>query len=214
MEKRKKRPRIPSVLLPLGVGAAALLAVTKGPLAEVSEIDAFQRAVTSQSEADALAFMRDFGSSHLVPDLIDLLRPDVALDVCASLSSASSQAPTACVRLQKAVATAPVAGSPTPTTTSSVAVVPPPEFSIPPAGDQQQVVIIPPVSGENRGNDSHDGDANGGVVSPGGTGSGSTSSGGTSSGDSSGGSTDGSSGGDDGNPGHGNGGHGHGHGHT
>jgi hypothetical protein len=109
MREREKHLQISRVLLPLGIGVTALLAVTEGPVAE--EIDAFQVAISSQSKADALAFIRDFGSSHLVPDLLELLRPDVALEVCASLSSAS---PAACNKLEKAVATAPAAGSPTP----------------------------------------------------------------------------------------------------
>ena len=71
-------------LLPLGLGAAAFLAFSAGASAEMSEIDAFQRAINSQSKKDALAFIDDFGTSHLVPDLIELLRPEVAADVCAS----------------------------------------------------------------------------------------------------------------------------------
>jgi hypothetical protein len=102
------------ILLPLGAGAAALLAVTKGPIAEVSEIDAFQRAVTTQSKADALAFLRDFGSSHLTADLIELLQPNIALEVCSSLSGEPSHTRAACEDAKKnAVAITPAANTPT-----------------------------------------------------------------------------------------------------
>jgi len=120
MGEWKKSPKGLRVLLPLGVGALALFAVTKGPLAEVSEIDAFQRAVSSQTKADALAFLKDFGSSHLVPDLIDLLQPDVALEVCSSLLSGSSRARAACDKVKQAIAVAPAAGSPTPPALAAV----------------------------------------------------------------------------------------------
>ena len=112
MSESKKSPRGLRILLPLGVSAAAFLAITKSPIAEVSEMDAFQRAVTTQTKVDALTFIKDFGSSHLVPDLIELLKPDVALEVCASLSGGSSRARDACDKVQRAVATAPAAGSP------------------------------------------------------------------------------------------------------
>src|SRR5262245_38475206 len=98
----KKGPKGLRVLLPLGISVAALLAITKGPIAEESEIDAFQRAVTTQTKADALTFIKDFGSSHLVPDLIELLQPEVALEVCASLAGGSSRARSACDKVQKA----------------------------------------------------------------------------------------------------------------
>src|SRR5262245_49089487 len=148
-------PKALRFLLPLGVSAAALLAITRGPIAEESEIDAFQRAVTTQTKADALTFIKDFGSSHLVPDLIGLLQPDVALEVCASLAGGSSRARGACDKVQKAVATAPAAGSSAPaappteeasTTAPSSAAVPPLASQTPPAPTQNQdTVIVPPV---------------------------------------------------------------------
>ena len=46
-------------LLPFGLGAAAFLAFSAGASAEMSEIDAFQRAINSQSKKDALAFIDD-----------------------------------------------------------------------------------------------------------------------------------------------------------
>jgi hypothetical protein len=157
MRERGKHLQILRVLFPLGIGVTARLAVSEDPVAEVSEIDAFQLAISSQSNAAALAFIRDCGSSHLVPDLLELLRPDVALEVCANLSSASSLAPATCNELEKAVATAPAAGSPTaallpsppaeetPTMMASVVASPPPDLSNSPPPDQQQVVSIPPI---------------------------------------------------------------------
>jgi hypothetical protein len=148
----KLRPALSRVALPLGIGGVALLALSRGLVAKVSEIDAFQRAVSSQSESDALAFVRDFGSRHLVPDLIELLQPDVALEVCASLSGASSKATAACDKLRSAVAIAPAAGPLTqtirpapdiPTTASLVAA--PAGSPIVHVEDQQQIVTIPPV---------------------------------------------------------------------
>jgi len=111
MDKGSKRARLLRILLPLSVGAAVLFTLIDGSFAEESEIDAFQRAITSQSKADALAFMRDFGSSHLAPDLIELLRAGVALEVCSSLSDASSQTTSACNKLQSGVATVPMGES-------------------------------------------------------------------------------------------------------
>jgi hypothetical protein len=72
--------------LTLALGAVALALVTgaNASLAN-SEIDAFDKAATSGSKEDALSFIHEFGSSHLVPDLIDLLPPDVAAAVCADL---------------------------------------------------------------------------------------------------------------------------------
>jgi hypothetical protein len=87
-------------------------------VAKLSEVDAFQQAVNSQTKADALAFIREFGSSHLVPDLIDLLKAEVALEVCSSLPSGSSRARSACDKVKAAaaaVAVEPAAGSATPT---------------------------------------------------------------------------------------------------
>jgi hypothetical protein len=103
-------------LLPLGAAAAALFAFGAGAGAEtMSEIDAFQRAVSTQNEQDALAFIDGFGSSHLVPDLIELLRPAIAADLCADLHSRSPRVRVACDRVEKAaenaVAVAPTAPS-------------------------------------------------------------------------------------------------------
>src|SRR4030095_139865 len=101
------------ILLLAGVGVLALVG-TRELAAELSEIDAFQRAVSSQTKADALAFLKDFGSSHLVPDLIDVLPPEVALEVCATLTGNSSRAYAACKKVQAATTSEPAAGPKTP----------------------------------------------------------------------------------------------------
>ena len=88
----------------LSVCTAALFAFSTNAAAEMSEIDAFQLAVNSQSSQDALAFLDAFGSSHLVPDLIELLRPDVAAEVCASLPSGAAAANAPCAKLTAAIA--------------------------------------------------------------------------------------------------------------
>jgi hypothetical protein len=60
-------------------------ALPASPLFAQSEIDAYDRAVRSQSQDAALAFLGEFPSSHLVGDMIQSLRPDLAREVCASL---------------------------------------------------------------------------------------------------------------------------------
>jgi hypothetical protein len=87
-----------AIILLTGVAVLALVG-TRQPAAEMSEIDAFQRAVSSQTKADALAFLRDFGSSHLAPDLIDVLPQGVASEVCATISESSSRADAACKKV-------------------------------------------------------------------------------------------------------------------
>jgi hypothetical protein len=71
-------------LLAVGVSLAAL-AVSVGSLGGTSEIEAYKAAIKSQSEADALHFIRNFGSSDLVDDLVRSLRSDVALQACIAL---------------------------------------------------------------------------------------------------------------------------------
>jgi hypothetical protein len=108
-------------LLPLGAAAAALFASGASAGAEtMSEIDAFQRAVSTQNKQDALAFIAGFGSSHLVPDLIELLRPEVAADLCADLHSRSPRAPTACDRVERAAASAGATAPSSPKTAARV----------------------------------------------------------------------------------------------
>src|SRR5215510_15198227 len=98
--------RVCRLTVTLGAGALALIAGVNGPLAEMSEIESFDKAVTSGSKEDALAFIHEFGSSHLVPDLIDLVPLDVAAAVCADLGGNS-----ACDSLQNNLATEPAAGT-------------------------------------------------------------------------------------------------------
>jgi uncharacterized protein YgiM (DUF1202 family) len=78
-----------------------LVAVSESPFAQGSEIDSYERAVTSQTKADALAFIEEFGSSHLLGDLIESLRPEIAHEVCADLPSGVSSARRACEQLPK-----------------------------------------------------------------------------------------------------------------
>jgi hypothetical protein len=92
------------ILLRLGLGAVMLFAVSGRPLAQVSEIDSYDRAVTSQTKGDVLAFIKEFGSSHLIGDLIESLRPEVAHEVCADLPSGASRARRACEQFRKVVA--------------------------------------------------------------------------------------------------------------
>jgi hypothetical protein len=86
-----------------GLGSAIaflLLAISGDLLAEPSEIDSYDRAVTSQTKEDAIAFLREFGSSHLVGDLFDSLRPDVARQVCAEIADGISKARRACQQVE------------------------------------------------------------------------------------------------------------------
>ena len=147
--KKQRQDRRP--ILHLAVGAALFMAVSSPVGAEISEIDAFQRAVSSQTKADALAFIKDFGSSHLVPDLIDLLQPDVALEVCAGLSGSSSRVRSACDKVKAAAAIEPAAGSGTPPVSVVVAPASPASAAVtptPPATTPAPAVVLaaPPSS--------------------------------------------------------------------
>jgi SPOR domain len=88
-------------LLVVAVSVAALAAATDTAIAQTSEIDSYDRAVTSQTKENALAFLEEFRSSHLVGDLIESLRPEVAREVCADLPSGVSRARRACEQLQQ-----------------------------------------------------------------------------------------------------------------
>jgi hypothetical protein len=100
-------------LMPLGAAAAVLFAFGASASAEtMSEIDAFQRAVSTQNKQDAQAFIDGFGSSHLVPDVIELRRPEVAADLCADLHFRSPRVREVCRGVEKAAASA-VAVAPT-----------------------------------------------------------------------------------------------------
>src|SRR5262245_45394809 len=71
-------------LLAVGVSLAALT-VGFASLGETSEMASYKAAIKSQSEADALQFIRDYGSGHMVDDLIRSLKSDVALQGCTAL---------------------------------------------------------------------------------------------------------------------------------
>jgi hypothetical protein len=73
--------------------------------AATSELDSFEAAVASQTKQAALAFIGEFSSSHLVGDLIELLRPEVAHEVCADLPSSAASALDACRKLDVRLAT-------------------------------------------------------------------------------------------------------------
>ncbi len=111
MRARSRNAKLLRVGVPLGVGALALIAGVNGPLAQMSEMDGFDRAITTGTKEDALAFISDFRSSHLVPDLIELLPPDVAAAVCAELGGSGSNATDrACDQIMTALTAMPAAG--------------------------------------------------------------------------------------------------------
>lgn len=93
---------------------AFLFAISGDLVAETSEIDRYDRAVTSQTKEDAIAFLKDFSSSHLVGDLIDSLRPDVARQVCGEIADDISRAHRACQQVEaRSSADVPAAAEPT-----------------------------------------------------------------------------------------------------
>ncbi len=103
MNGLKSVPRNPRPIWLFGVGAAALGVAACGSV-KVAEIDSFQRAVASDKKEEALTFIDNFGSSHLISDLIDLLEPAVAEEVCYNLpSGASIDARRACNKLEMEV---------------------------------------------------------------------------------------------------------------
>jgi hypothetical protein len=74
---------VSGLLRALVIGLMGVVSVS--PLFAQSEIDAYDRAVSSQSKDAALAFLREYRSSHLIVDMIESLRPDLAREVCTSL---------------------------------------------------------------------------------------------------------------------------------
>jgi hypothetical protein len=91
------------------MGGAIALAVGIGhSTSQTSEIDAYEAAVRSQSKTEALSFIKNFGSSHLVGDLIESLPPEVAQQVCTDLQgSGPARARQACEALREALAVQP-----------------------------------------------------------------------------------------------------------
>src|SRR5262245_38260074 len=188
--------KVPWVTVPLGAGALTLIAGVNGPLAQMSEMDGFDKAVTSGSKEDALAFINDFRSSHLIPDLIELLPPDTAAAVCADLpSGASSTANRACDEAKAIIATAPAAGTAAPEVVTPEEAPPAEDLSAPPAAPTEAVTTADVgLQRDTPGNQSSTGSRSGDTSGTSGSSSGGSSSGGSSSGgSSSGGSTSGGS---------------------
>src|SRR4029453_5289197 len=68
--------------------------------------DQYEAAVTSQSKAEPLKFIRTFGASDLVGTLIATLKPEVARQVCADLQGGGPRkAREACEKFQEGVTT-------------------------------------------------------------------------------------------------------------
>lgn len=108
MHASKMIPRTRKVLSSLSISLTAVIVFSGTSFAQMSEIDAYDRAVSSQSKDAALAFLDEFRSSHLVGDLIESLRPDVAREVCASLRGGGPHATRrACTQLPQAAAAEP-----------------------------------------------------------------------------------------------------------
>ncbi len=95
----------------LSSGVAVLFAAASCAPSQTPEIDSFSRAVAAQEKEEALLFVDQHRSSPLVGDLIELLRPEVALDVCSDMpSGVSREGRRACEQLQATAATDPVLG--------------------------------------------------------------------------------------------------------
>jgi hypothetical protein len=73
------------VLLLFGAGAIAIHVGIRSKTSQTVEIVSYRAAVESQSKAEALRFISNFGSSYLVGNLIFSLKPEVAEQVCAEL---------------------------------------------------------------------------------------------------------------------------------
>ena len=112
MNKQSKFSAV-CTLIPVGIVVGVFMS-SKDANAKLSEIDGFDQAVTAGSVEDVLGFIDAFPSSHLVIDLIELVPPDVATRVCASLpDGAGSLARRACNSVQEAIDSAPAAGGAT-----------------------------------------------------------------------------------------------------
>ena len=107
-DRQKRSPRL-RFLFAAGVSGIALAVCSGHSGGQTSEIDSYDAAVTSQSKAEALSFITNFGSSHLVGDLIASLRPEVAQQVCADLQGGGpAKARKACEVIRETVAAQPV----------------------------------------------------------------------------------------------------------
>ncbi|HEY7687338.1 MAG TPA: hypothetical protein VH835_01520, partial [Dongiaceae bacterium] len=113
MSSRQKRSQHFRFLFVAGVCGLAFAVCNGRSAAQTSEIDSYETAVkaavASESKTEALNFIRDFASSHLVGDLIESLPPAVAREVCADLKGGGpAAARKACAALPQAVAALPV----------------------------------------------------------------------------------------------------------
>ncbi len=103
MGNREATPRLLGPVALLSSYVAGILVLSSCAPSGTAEIDSFSRAIASQKKEDALAFIKEHRSSPLVGDLIELLQPDVALEVCTSMpSGVSRNARRACQQLQEA----------------------------------------------------------------------------------------------------------------
>jgi hypothetical protein len=98
---------LPAALLALSASLLAFGGVSMNARAEISEIDSFQMAVTSQTREASLAFIKAYPSSHLITDLFDLLPPEIAQQVCTELADkAPARVQHACATLRRVSAIA------------------------------------------------------------------------------------------------------------
>jgi hypothetical protein len=112
-------------LLALSASLAAVMMPGATSRAELSEIDSFQLAVESQREAEALAFIRAHPTSHLIVDLIEMIPPEVAQQVCQDLAgSVSARVQSACRTRPRADTAAPIEPAAAATTRTVVPVEP------------------------------------------------------------------------------------------
>jgi hypothetical protein len=88
----------------------ALVAACSNGTGETSEIDGYYSAVQTQNVNAAHAFVSQYRTSHLVGDLIESLRPDVALQICENLPAGTArEGVRSCRQLQDTIATNPAA---------------------------------------------------------------------------------------------------------
>jgi hypothetical protein len=89
----------------LGIGALACAMGAGEAAAAYSEIESLHLAIVSRDKQAALAFIRTFPASPLVDDLIEMLPPEVAQQVCADLPSGAGRAQDACRSADRRLAT-------------------------------------------------------------------------------------------------------------
>src|SRR5262245_23772878 len=91
----------------VGASGALVILTIAGACANkntgLSEIDAYQAAVTKRSSDKALKFINGFPTSHLVGDVIESLPPGVALQTCSKIQE-SARTMGACQRAREIIA--------------------------------------------------------------------------------------------------------------